>query len=167
MGTIVIGKVESGGTKKGDQLLVMPNKVSLVNSHSYQLSHRLTPCLMCRPTSRWSRSGLMTSRSLRSPRARTSRSRSKASTTATCLQDSSSAAPSTPSPREKCLMPRYLDIPGNINCMYFIPVLFRLWCWTSSQSCVPGSVVWCISRPWQRRWCQQGISNIIVIDFVS
>ena len=30
MGTIVIGKVESGGTKKGDQLLVMPNKVSLV-----------------------------------------------------------------------------------------------------------------------------------------
>ena len=27
MGTIVIGKVESGGTKKGDQLLVMPNRV--------------------------------------------------------------------------------------------------------------------------------------------
>ena len=30
MGTIVIGKVESGGTKKGDQLLVMPNRVRFV-----------------------------------------------------------------------------------------------------------------------------------------
>ena len=165
MGTIVIGKVESGGTKKGDQLLVMPNKVILVIVISYHIG--LHPAFFYRPTSRWSRSGLMTSRSLRSPRARTSRSRSKASTTATCLQDSSSAAPSTPSPREKCLMPRYLDIPESIHCMYFIPVLFRLWCWTSSQSCVLGSVVWCISRPWQRRWCQQDISNIIVIDFVS
>jgi len=29
MGTIVIGKVESGGTKKGDQLLVMPNKTDV------------------------------------------------------------------------------------------------------------------------------------------
>jgi len=29
MGTIVIGKVESGGTKKGDQLLVMPNRTDV------------------------------------------------------------------------------------------------------------------------------------------
>ena len=28
MGTVVIGKVESGSCKKGDLLLVMPNKVS-------------------------------------------------------------------------------------------------------------------------------------------
>ena len=27
MGTIVIGKVESGGAKKGETLLIMPNKV--------------------------------------------------------------------------------------------------------------------------------------------
>ena len=117
MGTIVIGKVESGGTKKGDQLLVMPNKVSLV---LVTLSHSYTPCL-CRPTSRWSRSGLTTSRSLRSPRARTSRSRSKASMTATCLQVSSSAAPLTPSPREKCLMPRYLNYSRKYSVNVFHP----------------------------------------------
>ena len=29
MGTIVIGKVESGGAKKGETLLIMPNKVSI------------------------------------------------------------------------------------------------------------------------------------------
>ena len=29
MGTIVIGKVESGGAKKGETLLIMPNKVGI------------------------------------------------------------------------------------------------------------------------------------------
>lgn len=29
LGTIVVGKLESGRMKKGDQLLMMPNKVSL------------------------------------------------------------------------------------------------------------------------------------------
>ena len=120
MGTIVIGKVESGGTKKGDQLLVMPNKVSLVWLTHSLTATMYTPCL-CRPTSRWSRSGLTTSRSPRSPRARISRSRSKASMTATCLQVSSSAAPLTPSPLEKCLMPRYLNYSLKYSVNVFHP----------------------------------------------
>ena len=32
MGTIVIGKVESGSCKKGETLLIMPNKVRPVQS---------------------------------------------------------------------------------------------------------------------------------------
>ena len=32
MGSIVIGKVESGGCKKGEILLVMPNKVNIIHA---------------------------------------------------------------------------------------------------------------------------------------
>lgn len=34
MGTMVMGKIESGRVKKGDQLLLMPNKVSLYHLYS-------------------------------------------------------------------------------------------------------------------------------------
>lgn len=38
MGTVVVGKVESGKLKKGQSLLLMPNKVSCVSNH-FSLRH--------------------------------------------------------------------------------------------------------------------------------
>ena len=39
MGTVVLGKVESGGVMKGASLLLMPNRVSDCPSFCYQTQH--------------------------------------------------------------------------------------------------------------------------------
>ena len=54
MGTIVIGKVESGGAKKGETLLIMPNKVGIGLPATSLIYLLLFP----RWKSKWSSSGL-------------------------------------------------------------------------------------------------------------
>ena len=55
MGTIVIGKVESGGAKKGETLLIMPNKVG-IDWPAISLIYLLL--LTTRWKLKWSSSGL-------------------------------------------------------------------------------------------------------------
>ena len=43
MGTIVIGKVESGCCKKGETLLIMPNKVRPVSLTGRNIINQLLP----------------------------------------------------------------------------------------------------------------------------
>lgn len=54
MGTIVIGKVESGGAKKGETLLIMPNKVGI----GWPAISSIYLLLFTRWKLKWSSSGL-------------------------------------------------------------------------------------------------------------